>query len=239
MATDRSTGPITASGGEALRTHRLTTRLLDALEVSVAVIAVVASVVLDRLIPSLVLLLLMTVSLVLRRQRLSSLGLARVARAGRMALVVFALTVGWTLLTLAVTMPLLERLTGQRQDVSDFADLKGDLATTLILIVLSWTLAAVGEELAFRGYLQTRMREVMPPGTAGLVVAVVASSALFGLIHTEQGAVGVGLTFVDALFFSVLRYRYRTLWAAVLAHGFSNTIGLTAYFLVGPVYGLW
>jgi len=25
----------------------------------------------------------------------------------------------------------------------------------------------------------------------------------------------------------------------VLAHGFNNTIGLVAYFCVGPIYGLW
>ena len=44
---------------------------------------------------------------------------------------------------------------------------------------------------------------------------------------------------LDAVAFSVLRYRYRTVWAAVLAHGFNNTIGFVALFLVGPVYGLW
>jgi membrane protease YdiL (CAAX protease family) len=37
----------------------------------------------------------------------------------------------------------------------------------------------------------------------------------------------------------VLRYRYRTLWASVLAHGFNNTIGCVAFFLVGPLHGLW
>jgi hypothetical protein len=29
------------------------------------------------------------------------------------------------------------------------------------------------------------------------------------------------------------------LWAAVLAHGFNNTIGLVTFFFVGPIYGLW
>lgn len=47
------------------------------------------------------------------------------------------------------------------------------------------------------------------------------------------------LTTLDALFLSVLRYRYRTRWAAVLAHGLGNTIGRIAYFVTGPVYGLW
>ena len=44
---------------------------------------------------------------------------------------------------------------------------------------------------------------------------------------------------LDALFFSALRLHYRSLWAAVLAHGFGNTLGLVTFFAVGPVRGLW
>jgi membrane protease YdiL (CAAX protease family) len=152
---------------------------------------------------------------------------------------VLGLTIGWTVLQLALFMPLLEHLTGKRQDVSQFAEVEGDLGLLLVLLALSWTLAAFGEEFAYRGYVQTRMRDVLPLGTAGLVTAVVLSSVVFGLAHTEQGVIGVALTSLDAVFFSVLRYGYQTLWAAVLAHGFNNTIGLIAYFLAGPFYGLW
>ena len=70
-------------------------------------------------------------------------------------------------------------------------------------------------------------------------MAVALSSALFGLAHTEQGLVGILLATSDAIFFSALRYRYRTVWASVLAHGFLNSIGLVAYFVAGPFYGLW
>ena len=65
------------------------------------------------------------------------------------------------------------------------------------------------------------------------------SAVLFGLAHTEQGAIGVALTFLDAVVFSVLRLRYRTLWASVVAHGANNTIGLVAFYFVGPLHGLW
>lgn len=62
---------------------------------------------------------------------------------------------------------------------------------------------------------------------------------LFGLAHSEQGVIGIVVVTFDACFFSWLRYWYRTLWAAVLAHGFNNTIGLVTFFFVGPIYGLW
>jgi membrane protease YdiL (CAAX protease family) len=49
----------------------------------------------------------------------------------------------------------------------------------------------------------------------------------------------VAVTFADALFLSVLRLRYRTLWASILAHGLWNTIGIVGFFLAGPVNGFW
>ncbi len=104
---------------------------------------------------------------------------------------------------------------------------------------MSWTLAALGEELAYRGYLQTRIAQLFRSARAALVFSVLASSVLFGIAHTEQGVVGVAVVTIDGIAFSVVRHHYRTLWAAVLAHGFNNTIGFIAFFLVGPIHGFW
>ena len=64
-------------------------------------------------------------------------------------------------------------------------------------------------------------------------------AVLFAGIHTEQGVVGMILVFVDAVFFGVLRYAYDSLWAPIVAHGLSNTVGMTAFFLFGPFSALW
>lgn len=210
-------------------------RVLAAVEVGLAT----AAVLLDLGIPTLVLIALAAMSLIARRQGAGSLGLRRPARPVRMAVQVFGLSLLWTALTLAMIMPVVEHLTGQRRDVSQFAPLEGNLGLLLYLLVISWMLAAFGEEFAYRGYVQTRMRDVLPAGRTGLIIAVLLSSLLFGLAHTEQGIVGVILSGIDAIFFSILRYRYQTLWAAILAHGFLNTIGMIAYFIAGPFYGLW
>ena len=74
---------------------------------------------------------------------------------------------------------------------------------------------------------------------ARLAGAVVLSSVLFGLLHTEYGIVGVTVSAVNGVFYCVLRYRYGTLWAPILAHGFIDTIGFVSVFLIGPIYGLW
>lgn len=210
-----------------------------AVAAGIEVLLAVTTVGLDLFIPTLVLLALATVSLVVRRRGLGALGLRQPARPGRLVIEVLGLSIGWTLLTLSLLMPLAEHLTGQRRDVSQFVAVQGNVRLLLLLLLMSWTLAAVGEEIAYRGYLQTRIKDILPNGRVGLLVAVLLSSVVFGLAHSEQGLVGILLATVDAMFFSVLRYRYGTLWAPILAHGFINSIGMTAYFIAGPFYGLW
>jgi membrane protease YdiL (CAAX protease family) len=123
--------------------------------------------------------------------------------------------------------------------VSQFTGLQGNVAMLLTWVALSWTVAAVGEELAFRGFVLTRMSELIGSAGVRLAIAVVLTSLLMGLLHTEYGLVGVVASAIDSVFYTVLRYRYRSLWASILAHGFLDTIGFVTFFLIGPVYGLW
>lgn len=226
--------PAPAARGQAVHA-RTGWSALAAVELLLAGTAVV----LDLLVPTFILLALAGVSLAVRREGLASLGLCRPDRPVRMAAQVVALTVGWTLAQLALIMPVLNHVTGDKQDLSDFDKLEGNLGQLALLLALTWTIAAFGEEIAYRGYLPTRVTDLLGTGTAGVVAAVAVSSVLFGLAHTEQGTIGVIVTALDAVFFSVLRLHYRTVYASIVAHGTNNTIGLTAYFFVGAVYGLW
>lgn len=213
-------------------------RWRTAVTVAELVVAVVV-VVLDLLIPTLVLLALAGISLAARQSTFASLGLRRHRRPGRLAIQVLGLSVAWTLVMVGLLLPALEHLTGLEQDVSPFVGLRGNPGMLALLLLATWLLAAVGEELAYRGYVLSRARELLPPGRGGAVTAVVLVSLLFGLAHTEQGVIGVTLAAIDGVFYSILRYRCQTLWAGVLAHGFINTIGLVSVFLVGPIRGLW
>ena len=212
-------------------------RALAVVEVALAAAAVLA----DLLLPALVLVAMAALSLAVRRQRPATLGFHRPAHPGRLVLTVLGLTVVWTAVQFLVVTPLVERLTGEHQDVSGFAELEGNAGLLLAVLAASWTLAALGEETAFRGYLLTRVTDACGgPGRAATVVAVLVSSLLFGLIHTEQGVSGVVITALDGVFLAVLRLRLDGgVWASVLAHGFSNTVGLTVFFLLGPVAAPW
>jgi hypothetical protein len=194
----------------------------------------------DVLLPTVVILGIVAISLLIRREGLSTLGFIKREKPLRMVLVVFLLVVVWSLFQLGIVMPVLNRLTGTTQDLSAFADLQGNLPGLLILLALTWTLAAFGEEVVYRGFLQRRVFDLLGTSTLGVAMAIGFSSILFGVAHMEQGVVGVVLTFLDAVFFSLLKLRYSgNLWASILAHGFSNTLGLVAFYLVGPIYGLW
>ena len=197
-----------------------------------------AAVLLDLLIPSLVLVLLAGVSLALRRQSPRTLGLRRPG-AHRLVLKMLALAAGWSLVQLGLTMPLANHLSGRHQDLSVFEDVEGNLPLLLAFVALSWTLAAFCEELAFRGFLMARVRELLGPSRIALVVTVLLVSLLFGVMHSEQGVVGVLLVTLDAIVLSIVRLHYDSLWASVLLHGFGNTLGFVTFFFVGPVYGLW
>jgi membrane protease YdiL (CAAX protease family) len=204
-------------------------------EVSLAAVAVV----LDLAIPTFVILGLMVLSLLIRREGLSTMGFHRVARPWVLAGKMLVFAAGWSLISVGLLKPIANHLSGTTQDMSQFSDLQGNLPMLLTWVALGWTVAALGEELAFRGFVQTRMTEVVGATGARLVIAVLLTSLLMGLLHTEYGIVGVLASTVDSVFYSVLRYRYKTLWASILAHGFIDTIGFLTFFLVGPIYGLW
>jgi membrane protease YdiL (CAAX protease family) len=204
---------------------------------AIEAVAAAVTVVLDLLVPTLILLAMTAGSLLARRQGLGSLGLVRASGRG-LVMKMLAFAVLWSVFQLGVTMPVANHLSGRQQDLSGFDGLQGNLGMLVGLLLLSWTLAAFGEEVAYRGYLLTRCRAAAGGGRAGLIFGVLASSVLFGLGHTEQGLLGVVVVTLDACVWSVLRIHYRTLWAPVLAHGFNNTLGFITFFLVGPVHGL-
>lgn len=193
----------------------------------------------DLLMPTLLILGLAILSLLYRKEKLKTLGFRKQDKAARMIGEVFLLAVAWTLLDFGLFLPLLNHATGTTQDLSTFKELKGNLGMLGFMLAASWILAALGEEVAYRGFIQTRLESLIGISKLKIPLAVGLTAMLFGFAHTEQGVVGVVITTLDALFFSFLRYRYDNLWASVLAHGFLNTIGVITFFFTGPLYGLW
>jgi membrane protease YdiL (CAAX protease family) len=106
-------------------------------------------------------------------------------------------------------------------------EISGNAKMALLALLLVWTFAAFGEEIAYRGYLLTRAADIGRRSAAAYWIGIVLVSILFGYGHYYKGASGVIDSGVAGL---VLGTAYmvagRNLWASIFAHGFIDTFGI-------------
>jgi len=122
-------------------------------------------------------------SLRLRGMRWKEVGFERPRSWGRAFGVGIAVGLAMEVLELFVTQPLLARWIGKMPDLSDFADLVGNVKLLLIYLALVWVLGALGEELVYRGYLMNRIAVLFRNTRAAWTVSLVAVSVAFGCAH--------------------------------------------------------
>jgi membrane protease YdiL (CAAX protease family) len=136
------------------------------------------------------------------------------------------------LLALFVTEPLIAQLAGKHPDLSDFRPLVGNTRLLLVAMAFNWTLAAFGEELAFRGYLMSRISGLGGATWRAWMSSLVAVSALFGAAHVDQGLTGMVQEGLSGLLLGLLYLGSgRTLAVPIVAHGVANTLAFVLIFL--------
>jgi membrane protease YdiL (CAAX protease family) len=177
-------------------------------------------------------LLLGWISIRVRGLRWRNVGLTR----NRGWLLTLALGVGAGLLMeafeLFVSQPLLIRITGKQPDLSDFQAIYGNLKWTLILLALTWPLAAFGEEMVWRGYLMNRVAGLGKNKRLAWIVSLVAVNMVFGFAHSYQGITGI----IDEGLMGVLLGLFYlgtgcNLSVPIIAHGVADTVDLLLIFL--------
>lgn len=206
-------------------------RALACAEVAIATAIIVAGVSRNFAFTPEVLLVLGALSVAWRGPGWRDIGLRSLS--GRIALVAVAVGIGYQFVGTYLLEPLIARLTtGALPDVSAFRRAVGDEQRLAILLMISWTMGALVEELVFRGWLMTRLAELGSFSKAGWIFSAIGSSALFGVAHLYQGASGVvatGLTgFVEAIVYFTTG---RNLWACVLVHGALDSAGFLLIYL--------
>ena len=103
-------------------------------------------------------------------------------------------------------------------------------ALTTMLII--WTFAAFGEELSYRGYLLTRAADIFARSNAAYFLAMILVAVLFGFGHYYKGPAGVlDSTYSGLVLGCAYLLSGRNLWAAILAHGLSDTFALLVVFM--------
>ena len=133
---------------------------------------------------------------------------------------------------LFVSQPLLTRWLGKMPDLSDFADLVGNLKMTLLFLALVWTLGAMGEELVYRGYLMNRLAGLLRDTRTAWVVGLVMMSIVFGGAHIDQGRTGMVENILSGVLLGLLYLASgRNLTVPVIAHAFSDSLDFLLIYL--------
>lgn len=120
---------------------------------------------------------------------------------------------------------------GEEADLSRFDNVRGNPLTLVGTILSVWITSAIPEEIIWRGFLMTRVAEILGGSRNAWISALVASSALFGLAHLYQGAAGVLVIGVVGVVFGLAFLWVRNLWPLVIAHGLMHVVSFTAMYL--------
>ncbi len=178
------------------------------------------------------LLLLGWLSLRLRNLRWKDVGLRRSESWLHTILIGLAAGAGIELLELFVTQPLLVRLIGKMPDLSTFQPLRHNVKFLLLALALTWTLAAFGEEMVYRGYLMNRLAGIGRNPRVAWAVSAILVNILFGSAHIGQGVTGMIENMIDGTLLGLLfLWRGRSLATPIIAHGVTDTIDCLLLFL--------
>ena len=140
--------------------------------------------------------------------------------------------VGLEAIELFITQPFLVRVLHQQPDLSVFNSVAGNWKLALIFIGLSWTLAAFGEEMVYRGYLMNRVAGLLKKSRAAWIVSLIAVHVGFGFAHAYQGVTGIiDEGFMGLLLGLVYLRTRRSLAVPIVAHGVSDSIDVMLMFL--------
>ncbi len=172
------------------------------------------------------------VSLYLRHLHWRDIGFSRPANWWVTIGLALLIGIGYQALDTVLIGPLLQRITGEAVNLSQFEALRGNLAALIASLILTWTEAAFIEEMVFRGYLLNRLLDLFGRQRIGFIFALLAQAAMFGLGHTYQDLTGVLDTALAGLLIGLLYLRFRrNLWLPILVHGIIDTTGfLLIYF---------
>ncbi len=124
-------------------------------------------------------------------------------------------------------------------DMSGYAYLRGNLGMTVLALASVYLVSSFGEEVIYRGFLINRIAELRGGDMTTVSkstrwLAVVISSIVFGLVHSDWGIVGMvqascmGLALGAA--YVLVR---RNLWVTILAHAYMDTILILQMYFAG------
>lgn len=178
------------------------------------------------------LLVLAWISIRMRGLRWRDVGFTRPKNLARAIGFGIAAGVAMELMELFITQPIFAHVLGKMPDLSDFAAVRGNWKIAGLVLLGTWTLAAFGEELVYRGYLMNRVADLFRNTRTAWVVSLIVVNVAFGCGHLDQGATGMIENVWDGALLGVLYLvTGRNLTVPIVAHGVTDTIDFALIFL--------
>lgn len=163
-------------------------------------------------------------------------GLARPEKWWRTVLLALGTIVVYLVVSIVFQIIVLN-LTGSQAEIdqSRFNPVAGNWQIFLLMVVLSWTTIAFGEEMFFRAFIINRLGEVFQGTKAQWVLSMLGSSVMFGLAHyLVEGPVGIVTNGLLGLVLAAVYLRSgRNLWVTIIAHALMNTLRFVLLFMAG------
>jgi uncharacterized protein len=111
---------------------------------------------------------------------------------------------------------------------TEYDFIRNKLSNLIITLIAAWLIGGFYEEIVFRGFIQTTIREWFAKSRNSFWLAGLSTSALFGLYHWQQGIFGIIPSFLGGLLWTLLLWRYKgNLWYPIISHAIYDTIALT------------
>ena len=130
-------------------------------------------------------------------------------------------------LSSSLLTPVWEHAFGSGRDLTRFSDVVDSRGALVQLLLLNWTVAAFGEELAFRIVLMRGIAYALGDGRKAMAIALILQAIVFGVVHSYQGPAGIAGSAISGLVFGGITLAARwSIWPAAIAHGLNNTIGI-------------
>ena len=107
----------------------------------------------------------------------------------------------------------------------DASDIFGSGSSPWLIFLAGIVVAPLVEEIFFRGFLYTGLREKY-----GWIAAALISSGLFAAVHLQP--ITMPSIFLLGLIFAYLYERTESIWPAVIMHFATNTFGLAAAYMI-------
>ena len=111
---------------------------------------------------------------------------------------------------------------------TEYDFIRNNLSNLIITLIAAWIIGGFYEEIVFRGFIQTTIREWFVKSRHSFWLAGLLTSILFGLYHWQQGIFGIVPSFLGGLLWTLLLWRYKgNLWYPIISHAIYDTIALT------------